>query len=113
VHVAIHQTAAHQFCSCGISFHHDTPGSLYFGTAFFLLVCTSAGCWCTATCTCCLDVVQEEDIALCEAVQLGLQEPAYGVGRYAPGPEAPMYHFHSLLYSSVMEGVQQQQQQQP
>jgi choline monooxygenase len=55
--------------------------------------------------------LQEEDIALCEAVQLGLQEPAYGVGRYAPGPEAPMYHFHSLLYGSVMQGLQQQQQQ--
>ncbi|WIA32975.1 hypothetical protein OEZ86_006137 [Tetradesmus obliquus] len=53
--------------------------------------------------------VQEEDSALCEAVQLGLQEPAYGVGRYAPGPEAPMYHFHRLLYGAVMRGVQEQQ----
>jgi hypothetical protein len=60
----------------------------------------------------CFPLLQEEDIALCEAVQLGLQEPAYGVGRYAPGPEAPMYHYHSLLYSSVMDGVKQQQQQQ-
>jgi hypothetical protein len=46
-------------------------------------------------------LVQVEDIALCEAVQQGLQEPSYGVGRYAPGPEAPMHHFHSLLYASV------------
>lgn len=53
--------------------------------------------------------LQEEDIALCQAVQLGLQEPAYGVGRYAPGPEAPMYHFHSLLYGAVMRGTQEQQ----
>jgi hypothetical protein len=45
--------------------------------------------------------VQVEDIALCEAVQQGLQEPSYGVGRYAPGPEAPMYHFHSLMYAAV------------
>ncbi|KAF6252060.1 hypothetical protein COO60DRAFT_561317 [Scenedesmus sp. NREL 46B-D3] len=52
--------------------------------------------------------VQEEDTALCEAVQLGLAEPAYGVGRYAPGPEAPMYHFHSLLYDSVMHGMKEQ-----
>jgi choline monooxygenase len=49
--------------------------------------------------------VQVEDIALCEAVQQGLQEPAYGVGRYAPGPEAPMYHFHSLLYEAVTRDV--------
>eukprot|EP00882_Tetradesmus_deserticola_P031936 GHRQ01036122.1.p2 GENE.GHRQ01036122.1~~GHRQ01036122.1.p2 ORF type:complete len:111 (+),score=38.75 GHRQ01036122.1:30-335(+) len=54
--------------------------------------------------------VQDEDISLCEAVQLGLQEPAYGVGRYAPGPEAPMYHFHSLLYRNMMKGTQEQQQ---
>lgn len=58
---------------------------------------------------CCL---QEEDVALCEAVQLGLQEPAYGVGRYAPGPEGPMYHFHSLLYRNVMEGVKAEQRRQ-
>jgi choline monooxygenase len=44
-----------------------------------------------------------EDIALCEAVQLGLQEPAYGVGRYAPGPEAPMFHFHSQLYEQLKD----------
>eukprot|EP00775_Hariotina_reticulata_P012655 gene12655-12782_t len=46
-----------------------------------------------------------EDIALCEAVQLGLQEPAYGVGRYAPGPEAPMYHFHSQLYEQLRDAA--------
>lgn len=51
-------------------------------------------------------MLQVEDIALCEAVQLGLQEPAYSVGRYAPGPEAPMYHYHSLLYSNVCSGLQ-------
>lgn len=50
---------------------------------------------------------QVEDIALCEGVQQGLQEPAYGVGRYAPGPEAPMYHFHSLLYGAVCQHRQQ------
>jgi len=53
---------------------------------------------------CCLSV-QVEDISLCEAVQQGLQEPSYGVGRYAPGPEAPMYHFHSQLYSSIVAGL--------
>ena len=50
--------------------------------------------------------LQEEDIALCEAVQLGLQEPSYGVGRYAPGPEAPMYHFHTMYYEAMLRGLE-------
>jgi hypothetical protein len=52
-----------------------------------------------------LHVLQVEDIALCEAVQLGLEEPSYGVGRYAPGPERPMFQFHQQLYAAVMEGA--------
>eukprot|EP00878_Enallax_costatus_P036372 GHUV01040836.1.p1 GENE.GHUV01040836.1~~GHUV01040836.1.p1 ORF type:complete len:414 (+),score=106.34 GHUV01040836.1:946-2187(+) len=50
--------------------------------------------------------VQEEDIALCQAVQLGLQEPSYGVGRYAPGPEAPMYHFHTMYYEAMLRALE-------
>eukprot|EP00879_Flechtneria_rotunda_P002614 GHRR01002816.1.p2 GENE.GHRR01002816.1~~GHRR01002816.1.p2 ORF type:complete len:227 (+),score=105.34 GHRR01002816.1:54-683(+) len=53
--------------------------------------------------------VQEEDIALCEAVQTGLKEPSYGVGRYAPGPEAPMYHFHTLYYQTMLDALFAQQ----
>jgi hypothetical protein len=49
--------------------------------------------------------VQVEDVSLCEAVQAGLQEPCYGVGRYAPGPEAPMYHYHSLLYRHLLQAL--------
>jgi len=49
--------------------------------------------------------VQVEDIALCEAVQQGLEEPSYGVGRYAPGPERPMFQFHQELYAAVMKGL--------
>lgn len=49
--------------------------------------------------------VQEEDVGLCEAVQVGLRSPAYGVGRYAPGPEAPMYHFHSQLYERLLAAL--------
>lgn len=57
-----------------------------------------------SVCVVCM-ALQVEDIALCEAVQQGLQEPSYGVGRYAPGPEAPMYHFHSQLYSAIVAGL--------
>ena len=49
------------------------------------------------------DLVQREDIALCEAVQVGLQEPAYASGgRYAPALEGPMFHFHKQVYEAVM-----------
>lgn len=43
--------------------------------------------------------VQQEDIALCEAVQAGLEDPAYGAGRYAPALEAPMWSFHRQLHA--------------
>ncbi|KAL3694794.1 hypothetical protein R1sor_008445 [Riccia sorocarpa] len=47
------------------------------------------------------DVVQQEDIALCESVQEGLQSPAYDVGRYAPKVEYAMHHFHVLLHEDL------------
>jgi choline monooxygenase len=47
------------------------------------------------------DAVQQEDVALCEMVQRGLASPGYDVGRYAPEVEAPMFHFHNLLYGAV------------
>ncbi len=49
-------------------------------------------------------VVQQEDIALCRAVQEGLQSQAYDVGRYAPEVEHPMFHFHKMVCKDVMGG---------
>ncbi|GBF97413.1 hypothetical protein Rsub_09579 [Raphidocelis subcapitata] len=45
--------------------------------------------------------VQVEDVSLCEAVQAGLEEPSYGVGRYAPALEGPMFHFHRQIHAAV------------
>lgn len=47
------------------------------------------------------ETVQIEDIKLCEAVQRGLESPAYCSGRYAPQVEKAMHHFHSLLYENL------------
>lgn len=52
------------------------------------------------------DVVQREDEGLCAAVQTGLSSPAYGAGRYAPSLEAPMFHFHQMLYRDLLRGVE-------
>lgn len=38
---------------------------------------------------------------MCEAVQAGLQSPAYDVGRYAPNVEYAMHHFHTLLHEDL------------
>jgi choline monooxygenase len=43
------------------------------------------------------DEVQQEDIALCEAVQRGLQSATYDRGRYSPKRENGVHHFHLLL----------------
>lgn len=45
--------------------------------------------------------VQEEDIELCEQVQLGLESQAYDSGRYAPTIEYPMHRFHQTLYDEL------------
>lgn len=42
--------------------------------------------------------VQEEDIALCESVQRGLESPGFSSGRYAPSLEQTMFHFHQMLH---------------
>lgn len=47
------------------------------------------------------EVVQKEDITLCEDVQNGLLSPAYDVGRYAPRVEQAMHHFHCLLHDDL------------
>ncbi|XP_017254908.1 choline monooxygenase, chloroplastic isoform X2 [Daucus carota subsp. sativus] len=46
--------------------------------------------------------VQDEDTFLCEAVQKGLESPAYSSGRYAPAIEKAMHHFHCLLHKNLV-----------
>ncbi len=43
------------------------------------------------------DIVQQEDIALCESVQRGLGSVAYDRGRYSVKREIAALHFHRLL----------------
>lgn len=43
------------------------------------------------------DVVQAEDIAICEAVQRGLASGSYEAGRLNPTRESGVWHFHELL----------------
>jgi choline monooxygenase len=43
------------------------------------------------------DDVQREDIAICEAVQRGLESGSYVAGRLNPRQEAGLWHFHELL----------------
>ena len=43
------------------------------------------------------DRVQQEDIAICEAVQRGLRSSAFDRGPYAPRVEQAAHHFHCLL----------------
>ena len=43
------------------------------------------------------DRVQQEDIAICDRVQAGLDSGVYDRGVYAPSYETPMYHFHQML----------------
>ena len=43
------------------------------------------------------DLVQKEDIELCEAVQLRLNSRSYNVGRFSVERENGVHHFHGLL----------------
>ena len=43
------------------------------------------------------DLVQQEDIEICEHVQKGLASAAYDKGRFSPDMEEGVYHFQSLL----------------
>jgi choline monooxygenase len=47
------------------------------------------------------DTVQEEDVAICEAVQRGLGSRAYGAGRLSVRREAGEHLFHRLLARSL------------
>ena len=42
------------------------------------------------------DLVQREDLALCDLVQEGIQSPAYDVGRSGPSPEMILGMLHML-----------------
>ena len=43
------------------------------------------------------DVVQQEDMHICEAVQRGLNSALYDRGRYSVKRENGVHHFHMLL----------------
>jgi choline monooxygenase len=43
------------------------------------------------------DEIQQEDIAICEAVQRGLASGHYEPGRLCPRRESGLWHFHNLL----------------
>jgi choline monooxygenase len=45
--------------------------------------------------------VQEEDVYLCENVQLGLESQAYDSGRYVPTVEHAMHDFHKTLHDQL------------
>lgn len=51
--------------------------------------------------------VQQEDIELCEQVQLGLESQAYDTGRYAPTIEYPMHRFHQTFYNEIRSFYEQ------
>ncbi|CAL5220057.1 g2008 [Coccomyxa viridis] len=48
------------------------------------------------------DIVQREDMHMCDLVQGGLASPAYDVGRYAPSVEEPVFHFHKLVHKDLV-----------
>lgn len=50
------------------------------------------------------DVVQQEDVAVCESVQRGLGSRAYDVGRLSVRREAGEHLFHRLLYADLRAG---------
>jgi choline monooxygenase len=47
------------------------------------------------------DRVQQEDVSICESVQVGLGSPAYDRGIYAPAIETAAHHFHRLLAADL------------
>jgi len=52
------------------------------------------------------DLIQKEDIMICEHVQRGLGSSGYDQGRFSPEMEAGVYHFQSLLkkeFARLME----------
>ncbi|MEM7227199.1 MAG: aromatic ring-hydroxylating dioxygenase subunit alpha [Planctomycetota bacterium] len=50
-----------------------------------------------------LDRVEREDEAIIESVQRGLRSRLYPGGRYSPGREQGVHHFHRLLTSAMLD----------
>ena len=48
-----------------------------------------------------LDAVEMEDEAVIELVQRGVRSRLYRRGRYAPGWESGVHHFHRLLLAAL------------
>jgi len=53
------------------------------------------------------DQVQDEDVAICESVQKGLNSRAYGAGRLSVRREAGEHLFHRLLARDLKLGLEQ------
>ena len=49
--------------------------------------------------------IQDEDVAICESVQRGLQSRAYDTGRLSVRREAGEHLFHRLLYTDLKSGL--------
>lgn len=45
--------------------------------------------------------IQDEDVAICEAVQRNLRSRLYDRGRYSPTKENGVHHFHALLHEAL------------
>ena len=43
------------------------------------------------------DLIQKEDIEICEAVQKGIESNGYDVGQISVKNEAGLHHFQSIL----------------
>jgi choline monooxygenase len=52
------------------------------------------------------DLVQKEDITICEAVQRGLGSGSYVAGRLNPAREQGVWHFHELLRAAYRNAPQ-------
>ena len=51
------------------------------------------------------EVIQQEDIEICEAVQRGLQSKAYNKGRFSVKRELGVYHFQSLIKKCFKQAI--------
>ncbi len=49
------------------------------------------------------DEIQREDVAICEAVQKGLESRTYDRGRYSVRRESGVHHFHRLYEEYLAE----------
>jgi choline monooxygenase len=47
------------------------------------------------------DQIQDEDVGICEDVQLGLGSRSFDAGRYSVRREIGVYHFHRLLTAKL------------